>query len=78
VRIVSKIATEKGLTLDDLAARATVPPYRLHRCERGTAEPWITDIFLVAKALEVSPLWLFNKVLVDGNAVRSARMRSHA
>jgi transcriptional regulator with XRE-family HTH domain len=76
IRIALKIAAERGLTLDDLAARTAIRRGRLARYERGTAEPWIDDIFLVAKALDVSPIWFFSKILAEGHAARAARMRS--
>jgi transcriptional regulator with XRE-family HTH domain len=78
IRLASKIATEKGLTIDDLAARAQIRRSRMTRYERGTVEPWISDVFSVAKALDVSPIWFFGRILAEGKAARSARMRENA
>jgi transcriptional regulator with XRE-family HTH domain len=76
IRLACKIAAERGLTFDDLAARTAIRPGRLARYRRGTAEPWIDDIFRVAKALDISPIWFFDKILSEGNAARAARKRS--
>jgi transcriptional regulator with XRE-family HTH domain len=48
------------------------------RYERGTVEPWISDVFSVAKALDVSPIWFFGQILAEGKAARAARMRESA
>jgi len=77
IRMITKLCAGKNLTLDELAVRAGVRRCRLARCERGIAEPHIEDVLSVAKALEVSPLWLFNKVLADGNAARAIRRRGY-
>src|SRR5262245_38864092 len=76
-RLVSKMSAEQGLSLDELAQRASIRHRRLDRCALGTAEPLITDIFAAAKVLDVSPIWLFNKVLTEGTALRASRMRSN-
>ncbi len=78
VRLASKIAAEKGLTMDELVARAQIRESRMTRYERGTVEPWISDVFSVAKALDVSPIWFFGQILTEGKAARAARMRESA
>jgi len=76
IRIVTKLAAAKGLSLDDLAQRADIRRSRMTRYERSTREPLIADIFNVAEVLGVSPLWLFKKVLTEGDAARAAALRS--
>jgi transcriptional regulator with XRE-family HTH domain len=48
------------------------------RYERGAVEPWISDVFSVAKALDVSPIWFFEQILSEGKAARAAQMRGRS
>jgi transcriptional regulator with XRE-family HTH domain len=76
IRIVTKLAAAKGLNLDELAQRADIRRSRMTRYERSTREPLIDDIFNVAAVLSVSPLWLFKKVVTEGDAARASALRS--
>lgn len=73
IRLASKIAAAKGLTMDDLAVQAQIRRGRMTRYERGTVEPWISDVFAVAKALDVSPIWFFGQILAEGKAAGISR-----
>lgn len=78
IRLASKIAAAKGLTMDDLAVQAQIRRGRMTRYERGTVEPWISDVFAVAKALDVSPIWFFGQILAEGKAARAAQERGRS
>jgi transcriptional regulator with XRE-family HTH domain len=64
--------------MDDLAVQAQIRRGRMTRYERGTVEPWISDVFAVAKALDVSPIWFFGQILAEGKAARAAQKRGRS
>jgi len=54
-RNLEKIRKEKGLTLRELAHIADIDHSSIHRIESGVANPMLTMIITLAKALEVDP-----------------------
>jgi transcriptional regulator with XRE-family HTH domain len=54
-KVVSEARIARGLSGRDLAQRADLDRRFLLRIERGDASPTLTDLFKIARALDVNP-----------------------
>jgi len=55
------IRKSKNLSMEQLANLAELEPVQIHRIETGKTNPKLSTIYVLAKALEVSPKVLFNE-----------------
>jgi len=52
---LEKIRKEKNLSLRELAHKADIDHSSIHRIESGVANPMLTMIIILARALEIDP-----------------------
>jgi len=54
-RVLKKLRQKKGLTQEELSEKAGLDVTSISRFERGVRKPSIESLFLIAKALNMSP-----------------------
>jgi ribosome-binding protein aMBF1 (putative translation factor) len=59
--ILRALRTSKGMTTDELAARANMDAHRLEAIDAGLSEPDVVEVFGIADALGISPSELVKK-----------------
>jgi transcriptional regulator with XRE-family HTH domain len=58
-QILVPLRAGKGMSQEELAKRSKLPLRTIQRYELGTHEPRVVDMILIALALDVDPLKLF-------------------